>query len=317
MASTTKIMTALIACECGDVDREVRINDAAVGIEGSSIYLTKGEVLTLRQLVYALMLASANDAATAIAYEIGGSIEGFARLMNDRARQLGLTSTHFTNPHGLHDAEHYTTAYELAKITQEALKNKIFREICSSKNVALPFGDGDGTRYIANHNKLLKSYSGAIGVKTGFTKASGRCLVSAAERDGLCLIAVTLNAPDDWRDHTSLLDFGFSNYKRLKIADSGEFTVSLHVAGGEPNEVIASNAVPLEALLHNRHGSIEYTVEAARPIYAPVTRSKVIGKIVVSCDGREICSSPLVCVTGSEQKKTGLSLWERIREIFS
>lgn len=312
MASTTKIMTALVALESGDIDREVKINDAAIGVEGSSIYLAKGEILTLRQLLYALMLASANDAASAIAYEVGGSIEGFALLMNEKARELGLTSTHFTNPHGLHDKEHYTTAYELALLTCAAIKNSVFVEICSSKSTTIPLCGDEGTRYLSNHNKLLRSYNGAIGVKTGFTKASGRCLVSAAERDGLRLIAVSLNAPDDWRDHAAMLDFGFANYRMSHIANRGEFTAELDVAGGS-STVIAANSEEIVACLPVSHGKITYVTEVNRPIFAPVQRGSVLGIVRFFCDGTEIASSPLVALTKSDTHKRKQNLWELIK----
>lgn len=312
MASTTKIMTALVAIESGDLDRKVKINDAAVGVEGSSIYMAKGEVLTLRQLLYALMLASANDAAAAIAYEVGDSIEVFAELMNQKAAELGLSSTHFTNPHGLHDENHYTTAYDLALIARAALENDIFREICSSKTKTLPMGDGKGTRYLTNHNKLLRYYKGAIGVKTGFTKVSGRCLVSAAERDGMRLIAVTLNAPDDWRDHTALLDFGFESYERLTVAECGKFSVSLPITGGNSSQVVAVNSERISVLLPKSHSEIEYKIEANRPIFAPIQKGKEMGIVRVLCEGKEIASSPLIAFDGVETNKTKLSFWERI-----
>jgi D-alanyl-D-alanine carboxypeptidase len=163
-------------------------------------------------LLFGLMLRSANDAAAAIAYEISGSIEAFADKMNEKAESLGLTDTHFTNPHGLDDKEHYTTARELAIITGEALKNDTFLQIVSTKKQIITNSDGE-SRLLINHNKLLNMYENTIGVKTGFTKKSGRCLVGAAERDGVRLITVTINAPDDWKDHTALFDYGFSKLK--------------------------------------------------------------------------------------------------------
>ena len=316
MASTTKIMTALVAIESGDIDREVDICDEAIGTEGSSVYLAKGEVLTLRQLLYALMLASANDAAIAIAYEVGGSIEGFTRLMNQKAEALGLTSTHFTNPHGLHHEEHYTTAYELALITKAALQNEVFLEICSSKSATIPLCGGEGTRYLSNHNKLLRSYKGAIGVKTGFTKASGRCLVSAAERDGLRLIAVTLNAPDDWRDHSSMLDFGFERYKNEVFAQKGEFIAELDISGGSLPTVIAANLNELSACLPTSHGELTYITEVNRPIFAPVKSGSVLGRVRVFCDGTEVASSPLVALVNVEIYKTKHSFMERLKALF-
>lgn len=215
MASTTKIMTALVAIERCPLEKEVLVADEAIGTEGSSLYLKKGEALTMGDLLMGLMLRSANDAAAAIAYEISGGIEAFSELMNEKASALGLVDTHFTNPHGLDDEDHYTTAKELALLSAAALENDTFRDIVSTKKCIIKNADGEA-RLLINHNKMLGSYEGSIGVKTGFTKRSGRSLVSAAERGNSRLITVTINAPDDWRDHKTMLDYGFS-----VIADRG------------------------------------------------------------------------------------------------
>ena len=212
-------MTALVVCELIPLDQAVSIPKNAVGTEGSSVYLQEGEILTIKELLAALLLESANDAAAALAIVTAGSIENFAKKCNEKAAELGLKSSNFTNPHGLYDENHYTTAYDLAIITAYALKEPTIREIVATKKLQIPLGItehnpfGQGTRYLKNHNKMLSTYEGAIGVKTGFTKKSGRCLVSAAEKNGLTLIAVTLNAPDDWKDHTAMLDFGFENFE--------------------------------------------------------------------------------------------------------
>ena len=205
MASTTKIMTALTALANAAPETVIRTAPEAVGVEGSSVYLSEGEELTLEQLLYALLLQSANDAAAAIAVGVGGSIAEFADLMNAQAQRLGLTDTHFANPHGLDADGHYTTARELAVITREALSHPLIRKIVGTRRATIPQGENPDARLLVNHHRLLRTYPDAIGVKTGFTKKSGRCLVSAAERDGVTLIAVTLNAPDDWRDHTAML----------------------------------------------------------------------------------------------------------------
>lgn len=316
MASTTKIMTALVAVENGNLDRLVKVDKRATGVEGSSIYLADGEVISLRNLLYALLLASANDAAAAIAHEISGSIEGFAELMNAKAAELGLKSTNFTNPHGLHDDNHYTTAYDLALITAAALDNSDFLEICSTKSIAITMNDREGTRYLTNHNKLLRSYNGCIGVKTGFTKASGRCLVSAAERDGLRLIAVTLGAPEDWRDHAAMLDFGFSRYTRLNLAQKGEFTSTLEVCGGKVNEVIVANTEQISVFLPKSHGEITYKIESLRPLFAPIERGQKAGRIVYYENGTEIASSPLTTVTKVEKTEKKHDLFGWLKKLF-
>ena len=309
MASTTKIMTAIVAIESGDIGRTVSVSPDAVGIEGSSVYLYPGEKLTLEQLLYALLLESANDAATAIAIEVAGSVEAFADLMNQKAEALGLCATHFTNPHGLDHAEHYTTAYDLARIAAYALGNSTFRKICGASRITVPLKGDEGTRVLVNHNKMLSRYRGAIGVKTGFTKKSGRCLVSAAERDGLTLVAVTLNAPDDWQDHEAMLDFGFARYERVLLADKGEFTYALPLSGGNTETVLVANTTPLSVMLARDHGTITSRVEAPQMLLAPISQGTVLGRVIYSCDGHDIAASDLVAihqVTRQKAEKQGL-----------
>ena len=204
IASTTKIMTGLLVCEAGDLDRTVTVPDTAAGIEGSSMYLKSGETLTRRELLYGMMLHSGNDAALTLAISVSGSEAAFVRQMNRRARALGLMQTHFANPHGLDSGENYSTALDLARLAQAALQNEQFRAVVSTKTITC------AGRTLTNHNKLLWRYDGCIGVKTGYTRHAGRILVSAAERGGRMLIAVTISDPDDWRDHVSLLDYGFA-----------------------------------------------------------------------------------------------------------
>ena len=227
MASTTKIMTALVALEHAPLDRVITVPEEAVGVEGSSVYLRAGERYTLEALLHALMLASANDAAEVIAHAIAGSTAAFAELMNEKAATLGLTDTHFENPHGLDSDGHYTTARELALIACEALENPDFERIVSTRRYVFSGIDGENVRTLINHNKMLFLYDGAIGVKTGFTKRCGRCLVSAAKRDGMTLIAVTLDAPSDWSDHAKLLDHGYGSYESRRIAAPGEVSCTV------------------------------------------------------------------------------------------
>ncbi len=231
IASTTKIMTALVVCEqCNVLDR-MKIPKEAVGIEGSSIYLREGEVLTLQELLYGLMLHSGNDAAVALAIYCGGTVEGFAQLMNDKARQLGLTGTHFENPNGLDSPGHYSTARDLAVLAAYAMKNPIFAQTVSTKTVKI------GQRSLKNHNKLLWRVEGADGVKTGFTKAAGRILVSTAIREGRRLVCVTINDGNDWQDHAALLEDGFSRYRLQTILTEGEPVGTAQVASGEAERV--------------------------------------------------------------------------------
>lgn len=299
-ASTTKIMTALVVSEHIDMDKKVSVHADAIGIEGSSVYLCEGEILTVRDLLYALLLESANDAAVALAIECSGSVEAFAEEMNNRANSLGLANTYFKNPHGLSDDGHYTTAYDLALISAAALERDELREIFSSTKATIPCKvssdtpGGEGVRYLHNHNKMLSLYKGAIGMKTGFTKATGRCLVSAAKRDDLTLIAVTLNAPSDWHDHTAMLDFGFSNYERVTLYDVGEFKYSYPVSGGLEGYVTATNAKPLALTLPRSEYDVkEYVEFPQRFEIAPIDGGVELGCITLSY-GDSSVSSPLI-----------------------
>lgn len=208
MASTTKIMTCIIALEMCDPDEIVTVTYPSSIIEGTSLYLKEGDTISVRDLIYASMLRSANDAASSLARHISWSEAEFTYLMNEKAASLGMTSTHFDNPHGLPSDAHYSTARDMAKLAEYAMNNEEFRKIASTKKYTVTVS-GKG-RILINHNKLLSAYPGADGVKTGYTKEAGRCLVSSAERDGVRLVCVTLSDPDDWRDHKALLDYGFS-----------------------------------------------------------------------------------------------------------
>ena len=230
MASTTKIMTALVALGEGDLDRVYTVKPEYAAVEGSSMYLQAGETLSLQDTLYGLMLASGNDAAVAIAGECGG-MTAFVGKMNAEAAELGLTDTHFDNPNGLPSDTHYTTAHELAKITAAALKDPVFRQIVSTKSCTV------SGHALSNHNRLLSMYDGAIGVKTGFTRAAGRCLVSAAERNGRTIIAVTLNDPNDWNDHREMLDAGFAQYSEVTLHKAGDTIANARVFGGDTASV--------------------------------------------------------------------------------
>lgn len=300
MASTTKIMTALVAIESFDIDKTVHIKKEAVGIEGSSVYLFENEEISMRDLLYALLLNSANDAAVAIALEVGGSIENFSCMMNKRAKSLGLSNTNFENPHGLDSENHYTTAYDLAIITREAMKNDTFCEIISTRKKTSLKSDGN-TRLFINHNKLLSNYDGAIGVKTGFTKKSGRCLVSAAERDGVKLICVTLNAPDDWNDHKSMLDLGFSIYESISLYKASEYRFLQSVTGGKDLFVLLTNESEISFI---KRKNDEYTVHIELPYfsYAPINKGDTIGYMYIKINGKIIDESKLYAIYSVERK---------------
>ena len=302
MASTTKIMTALIAIENYPLEKEFTVSDKALGVEGSSIYLKKGEKFTMKQLLYALLLQSANDAATAIAIEVGGSVENFAALMNNKAETLGLKNTHFTNPHGLYDDEHYTTAYDLALITQYALKNPAFKEIVSTYKMSIPLQGIENGRVLVNHNKLLKQYDGAIGVKTGFTKMTGRCLVSAAEREGTTMIAVTLNAPDDWNDHKMMLDHGFDKLQTFHLAPPQSINMKIPVVGGNESYVNLCNDGGLTYTCDKKTANITKEVVLSRFLFAPVEKDRAVGQIIFYNNGTEIGRIDLLTQESVEAK---------------
>jgi D-alanyl-D-alanine carboxypeptidase (penicillin-binding protein 5/6) len=222
IASLTKVMTAIVAIEQGNLSDSVTISKRAAGREGSSIYLKLGEQMSLEHLLYGLMLRSGNDAATAIAEDVGGTEEGFAYLMNEKAQLLGMEHSHFMNPHGLDVKDHYSTANDMAQLSAYALRNPIFREIVQTKLKKVPNPNESWNYLWANKNKMLSLYPGADGVKTGYTKLALRCLISSATRDGQQLAVVTLNDSDDWADHSRLLDYGFKNYPLEHLVDKGE-----------------------------------------------------------------------------------------------
>lgn len=289
MASTTKIMTAIVALEHGpSLDTVVKTPKEAVGVEGSSIYLEEGEPITFGSLIYALLLSSANDAAVAIAYTVSDSTEDFVFLMNEKAACLGLSNTHFENPHGLDGKEHYTTAHDLALLLAYAIKNDTFLQISGTKKIVIPKKD-DGTRVLINHNRLLKTYEGVISGKTGFTKKSGRCLATCAEREGVTLIAVTLNAPNDWNDHASLYDFGFEHYQRISF-DALRFNIP--VISGQKSEITATSS-GTSIFVHRSNRGITTKIEAPHFLFAPVRAGDTIGRVLYYCDGKLIATSPI------------------------
>lgn len=313
MASTTKIMTALVVLERLQPDEVITIPTEAVGIEGSSIYLFAGEQITVRTLLYAMMLSSANDAATALALHTAGSIDAFAALMNEKAAAMGLKNTHFCNPHGLHDPEHYTTARDLALLTAAALENEAFAEIVATERYSAPQIGTDAHRLFLNHNRLLHTMSGTVGVKTGFTKASGRCLVSAARREGLLLIAVTLNDPNDWRDHTALLEWGFAHY----MAFAPEFSaLTLPVVGGESTATSLVPASPVRITLPADHGEITCTVEAPRFLFAGFTAGEQKGRLIYRMDGKVLCEVALITEAEVNALSPRQGPWERLKNLF-
>lgn len=306
MASTTKIMTALVVAENIPLDREICVDPRAVGTEGSSLYLSAGEVLTVRELLYGLMLRSANDAAEALAYAVAGSLPAFAALMNEKAEALMLKDTHFVTPHGLDAPTHYTTARELSQITAAALENAELRKIVSTYKATI---GTDAVRLVVNHNKLLTSYQGAIGVKTGFTKKSGRCLVGAAERDGLTLISVTLDAPNDWADHTRLLDLGFSLMECRTPLSPGEISYSLPVIGGACKRVCAENTEGFSYIAKKSDPLPTLEIRLPHYVAAPLSRGEQRGSVIIRAGEQTLAEIPLRITETVPQAKKKKSIF--------
>ena len=291
MASTTKIMTALLAIESGRLHETVKVPSEAVGTEGSSMYLKAGERIPLLDLVYGLMLTSGNDAAVAIAYFLCGGTDAFAAQMNARAAELGLNNTHFVNPNGLHDPNHYTTARDLATLAAAALDNPTFVEIVQTKYRET---DGDVSRKLKNKNRLLWEYEGGIGVKTGYTKAAGKCLVFAAERGGIKAVGVVLNCPSMWNTAKAMLDAAFQTY-RAKTFLAADTVFSVSVENGVKKTLCA---VPKRSILYPTEidGDETFTVDVALEptLCAPVEAGQTVGTATLVRNGTAVCTIPIV-----------------------
>lgn len=319
VASTTKIMTALLALEAAQErgDPLVDITQEMVAVEGSSMGLQAGDSISLTGLAAGMLLASGNDAANAAALYLDGSLESFAARMNQRAAALGMEDTHFVTPSGLdgEDAQglgHLSTAYDMALLARAALEDQAFRQLCSSPSLAVEFAEPVKRVTYTNHNKLLAQYQGCVGVKTGFTKEAGRCLVSAAERDGALLIAVTLNAPNDWQDHTALLDYGFSQVEPYQLA-GGDVRLTVPVVGS-PVEVVSlrgSNGGEVTLPL-GQGAQVERVVHAPKFLYAPVEAGEQVGEICWYLEGQLLGSAPLIAAGAAPLQEKAPSLWERL-----
>lgn len=293
MASTTKIMTAILAIEAGNLDALVTVPQEAYGVEGSSMYLRLGEQISMRDLLYGLMLVSGNDAAVAIAVHVGGSVEGFAALMNAKAASLGAHNTHFVTPNGLPDPDHYTTAYDLALIACYAMQNETFREIVGTTYYQTT--TGEIARTVKNKNKILWEYEGGNGVKTGYTMAAGKCLVFAAEREGMQLVGVVLNCPDMFPSAKRLLDYGFETYQQETLVAADERIARVRVTGGKKNalEVAAKNDIII-LVKDGDSTTVRTFVNLAGPVEAPVEKGDVLGTLEVWEDGRVLAETELV-----------------------
>lgn len=294
IASITKIMTALVALEEGNLSAVYTVTAEDLA-EGSSMYLKPGEQVGLEELLYGLLLASGNDAALAVAHCVAGDVEGFVALMNEKAAALGLEHTHFANPSGLDDPEHYSTAADMARLTACALEDQTFRRIVSTSAITI------GERTLTNHNKLLRRYVGCIGVKTGYTRAAGRTLVSAAQRDGMTLICVTLSDGDDWNDHTALLDWGFGAYQLAQAAPAGQVMACAAVEGGTVRTVPLLLERDLAYPLAGEE-TMTLTVEAPLRVSAPVVPGQTLGQARLWVDGQPVAEVALLAGAASARR---------------
>lgn len=314
MASTTKIMTAILALEKGNLSDIVTVSRNASGVEGSSLYLAVDEKLTLEQLLYGLMLRSGNDAAVAIAEHIGGSVEEFAKMMNKKAREIGAFNTNFVNPHGLHHKDHYTTAYDLALISAYAMKNPKFVEIASTKYYKIPWPGQPWDRALKNKNALLWDYEGANGIKTGYTKASGRCLATAALRENMQLVCVVLNCQPWFDDSMAILDYGFKEYKPHEVLSSGDKLGIIPVKDGFEDQVeILLNEDVVLPIQEGEEKKIDVKIECPERLTAPVKAGDKVGYVKVSLGNELEIIKELYAAKSVEENTFRSNIWRIIR----
>jgi len=325
MASTTKIMTSLLTLEeaAAQGERSLEITDEMVRVEGSSMGLRVGDKVDLETLAKGMLLPSGNDAANAAAILVCGSVEKFLKRMNDRAKQIGMKNTLFCTPSGLDKGDHHSTAYDMAVLGSYAIENEQFAKIVSEKHSVVDFEDSDKKVWLKNHNKLLSMYPYCVGIKTGFTKKAGRCLVSCAEKDGIRLVCVTLDAPDDWNDHISLYNFGFSKAKVMKFDDTNE-SIDINVKDGEKtlksigstyfSRTFASDVNPVRS------------IKIFENLHAPIKKGQCVGKIIYKVNDNVIGENLLTALEDINCVKKGFfrsilnffcSLFSNIIQFFS
>lgn len=305
MASTTKIMTALIAFKnCNDLDERFKVDDRAVGIEGTSLYLHKNEEKSVRELLYGVMLPSGNDAAVAIACKIAGSEEEFCKLMNEEAKKIGALNTNFINAHGLDEEGHYTTAYDLALITAEAMKNETFREIVSTQKIKVSGNEEVAGKFLKNKNRLLWSVDGCNGVKTGFTDNAGRCFVCSIEKNGMTLICVVLNCGPMFEEAEKLLFTAFEEYKLYELLSAYSPCQEVLVTKGVEKSVDTMTrkkfAYPLTL---EEYSKIEYEINLPNNIEAPVEKEQIVGEINIKLDNCLLFSEKIYTINDVESTK--------------
>lgn len=314
IASITKIMTAILAIESGKMNEIVKVSEKATRAEGSSVYLKPGEKIKLEHLVYGLMLRSGNDTAVAIAEHVGGSLDGFVFLMNQKAKEIGMLNTHFSNPHGLDDHEdHFSTAYDMALLTRYAMQNKTYQKIAGTKHYKAPNPTEDWDREWKNKNRLLTKYKYTTGGKTGYTKRAKRTLVTTAEKGDMKLIAVTLNASDDWNDHISMYESGFKTYDMAEVLSKGKIDVKTNKYYQKHlyvNKSIVYPATDEEMDLF----SIKYKLNKPGDDWDESNHNgEAVGKAQVFLDGKVVRETPIYFKGGPEKKK---GLFDSLKDLF-
>ncbi|MCH5304787.1 MAG: D-alanyl-D-alanine carboxypeptidase [Ruminococcus sp.] len=317
-ASTTKIMTALLTLEYAEKsNKQVKFTEDMI-TEGSSMYLKLGEVVTLRDLAVGILLCSGNDAANAAAITISGSKEKFGELMTERAKKIGMKNTNFVTPSGLDDDEHYTTAYDMALLMAEAMKNSDFQRLTSKKTETVNFIKPENKiSTYSNHNRLLSTYEYCVGGKTGYTMAAGRCLVTAAKKDGLTLIAVTFDDKRDWDDHTAMYNYGFKNY-RMKSIDDRDFFLDVDTVGGvEDKTSIGGEEVTGVVVKAGELNKIKREIFLDNFLYAPLKSGEKVGEIVYTLNGKKVAVHKLSVITDNGFVKENKSLWDKIKGFFN
>jgi D-alanyl-D-alanine carboxypeptidase (penicillin-binding protein 5/6) len=309
-ASTTKIMTLITALEYGKLDDVVTASENAASTEGSSLWLTQGEQLKMLDMFYGIMLISGNDATVAVAEHIAGSVENFAKLMTDKAHALGAVNSNFVNTSGLPNENHYTTAYDLAKITAYGYKNPLFSQIVSTQHKIVPWPGKDHDRDLYNENKMLWLYDGANGVKTGYTDAAGRCLVSAAKRNGTQLVVVVLDSDHMWDDSIKLLDYGFAQLKQVLVISQGDILKTVKINEGKTGDIklLATNDISVP-MADNEHDKYSTVIDAPNKLNAPITSGQKLGTVKVMYNNIEVASSDLIADRSVEKKSFFGLLW--------
>ena len=313
MASTTKIMTTIVILEKADLNEKVTVSAKAGGTGGSRLGLKRGDKASVRDLLYGLMLRSGNDAAVALAEHVGGSVKGFAELMNEKAIELGLTNTHFVTPHGLDDANHYTTALELAKLTDYAMDNETFAKIVGTKSTTIYINNQ--SRQINNTNELLGVLNGVVGVKTGFTNNAGRCLVTETKRNNMDIITIVLGADtkkDRTKDSVNLIEYTFSKYKMYNLEEQiiEEFNKwkninekrILIIKGKTSNPKLALGAIEKATIPVCDNDKIEYSINALTEVEAPVEQWNVMGTLTVKLNGEILENIDIVNVNEVQKR---------------